>query len=171
MYRALHVLLPLVTAASAVAQVSPAAPPPSTPAAGITESSRVARLIAGPGDHPQALILRNGTFVALSPTLSQRLPASLHKGTSLQITGDEFVYDGSKTVQARAITVAGIAYTDDAPAPGMATAPPLPPPSRGAPPPPPPPPPPCGIAGPPAPRVPLPPAPPTAAPPPNPPGQ
>jgi hypothetical protein len=172
MNRALQSILPFVAVASAVAQAPAAAPPPPAAGIAITESSRVARFVAGPGDRPQGLVLRNGTFVALSPALSQRLPATLHKGTSLHVTGDEFVYDGSKTLQATSITVAGNAYAD-APLPMVAdpaaAAQPAPPPGPGAPPLPravgpgappppppggpamPPPPPPCAAATPPAP--------------------
>jgi hypothetical protein len=168
MNRALKTMLPFLVAAHAVAQ-SPAAPPPSLTAS-VTESSHVTRFVAGPGDRPQGLILRNGTFVALSPSLAQRLPVSLHKGTSLQVTGEALTYDGSRTVQARSITIAGVAYADDpagvgggtpmGPATTAPPPPPPPPPGRaGAPPPPPPP---CGVAAPPPPAdgtAPAPPAP------------
>jgi hypothetical protein len=170
MNRVMQSILPFVAVASAVAQVPAVAPPPPSAAVSVTESSRVARFIAGPGDRPQALLLRNGTFVALSPGLSQRLPVSLRKGTSLQVTGDEFAYDGNRTVQAVSITVAGVSYADDPPpAAGAAMPPPPPPPPGGvgaAPPPPPP----CGVPGPLAPRAVAPPPAPPVNPPQNPPG-
>jgi hypothetical protein len=151
MNRALQCLLPFVAAVSAVAQVPAATPPPASASNTITESSRIARFVAGPGDRPQGLLLRNGTFVALSPRLAQELPASLHKGTALQVTGEELSYAGSKTVQARTITIAGVAYPDEPPAmaggpagvqappPPGAPPPPAPMAGAGAPPPPPPP--------------------------------
>jgi hypothetical protein len=157
MNRAAFSILPFVVVASVVAQVPAAAPPaPSTDI--VTETSRIARFVAGPGDRPQGFLLRNGTFVILSPGLAQRLPASFTKDTPLQVTGDAFSYQDSKTVQARTIIVAGVSYADDSTAPGAAPvgiAPP-PPPAPGMPPPPPPggpgappPPPPCGVAAPP----------------------
>lgn len=89
-------------------------PPPSTPAR-VTETSRIARFLAGPGDQLQGLMLRNGTFVALSPGLVQRIPSGLSKSASVQVAGDAFSYGGSKTIRARTITIAGVSYADDAP--------------------------------------------------------
>ncbi|MEK6398194.1 MAG: hypothetical protein V4734_08920 [Terriglobus sp.] len=61
------------------------------------------------------MILRNGTFVSLSPGLAQRLPLEMSKSAQVQVAGDEFTYSRTKTIQARTITIAGVSYTDDAP--------------------------------------------------------
>ena len=156
----------VAVSAGAQAPANPSVPLPGASEATVT--SRVSRYVAGPGDRPQGLLLRNGTFVALSPALAQRMPESSSKSASVQVTGEEFTYSGSKTIQARTITLAGVSYTDDGPAgraPGIAS-------PAGDPPPPPPPPraprmarpgppPPCG-----APAPPPPPAPASAVPPP-----
>src|ERR1700733_3911534 len=153
MNRMLMSLLPLVAVACAGAQ----APAPLNT---VTETSRVARFVAGPGDRPQGALLRNGTFVTFSPGLAQRLPASLSKNASLQVVGEEFSYQGSKTIQARSVTIAGVSYNDEGPMPGnpnfgpsgpggepkavlppppLPRVPPPPPPGATTPPPPPPP--------------------------------
>ena len=170
-------LLPFVAAACAAAQ-------PPVPTASVTESGRVAGFVAGPGDRPQGVLLRNGTFVTFSPGLAQRLPASLSKRATLQVVGERFSYAGSQTIQARTVTIAGVSYNDDGPAagspnmagrPGISIGPdgpppPPPPPAPGAIPPPsptqagvPPPPPPARRSGPPAPMAPGAPPPPPAA--------
>jgi hypothetical protein len=137
-------LLPFVAAACAAAQ-------PPAPSASVTESGRVARFVAGPGDRPQGVLLRNGTLVTFSPGLAQRLPASLPKRAMLQVVGERYSYAGNQTVQARTVTIAGVSYNDDGPAagdpnlagrPGVGVGPdgPPPPPAPGAMPPMPPPP-------------------------------
>ena len=114
MNRILMSFLPLVTVACAGAQ-APA------PANTVTETSRVVRFVAGPGDRPQGALLRDGTFVTFSPGISQRLPASLARNSSLQVVGEEFTYKGSKTIQARSLTIAGTSYVDDGSLAGTST--------------------------------------------------
>ena len=120
-----------------VATVSVAAQPPSPPALvlgqanSVVETSRVARFLAGPGDRPQGLLLRNGTFVTLRPSLAQQLPPTIGRNASIRVAGDELSYNGNKTIEAHSITVAGVSYEDAAPAAkapeaGMGTAPPPP---------------------------------------------
>ena len=141
MNRILMSLLPLLAAACAAAQ-APAL------ANTVTETSKISRFVAGPGDRPQGALLRNGTFVTFSPGLARRLPASLSRNASLQVVGEQFSYEGSRTIQARSVTVAGVSYNDDGPLaggagiamPGPYGGPnpgPLPPPAPGVPPPPP----------------------------------
>ena len=167
MNRILMPFLPLLAVVCAGAQVP-------APANTVTATSKVARFIPGPGDRPQGALLRNGTFVTFSPGLSQRLPASLSRNASLQVAGEGFSYKGSRTIQARSVTIAGVSYNDDGPRPGNsslvgrsgpgdgpgdrpnAAPPPPPPPAPGVPPPPPsgrggPPPPPLGAVTPPPP--------------------
>jgi hypothetical protein len=155
--RSILPLLPVVATLSATAQAPPAAAQNS-----VVETSRIARFLAGPGDRPQGVLLRNGTLVTFTPGLAQQLPATIAKGTAVRVAGDELTYNGSKTVEARTITVAGTSYQDV-----PSSTPPVPPPTpaqpgpraAAAPPPPPPPPPsPCGPVAPP-----LPPPPPPAA--------
>lgn len=158
MNRMLMSFLPLVAVACAGAQVAPAA---NT----VTENSKVSRFVAGTGDRPQGALLRDGTFVAFSPELAQRLPASLPRNSSLQVVGESFSYESNRTIQARSVTIAGVSYNDAGPVAGTpdigpsgpsgpgggpGALPPLPPPpapgvppppsGRGGPPPPPPPP-------------------------------
>jgi len=149
MNRMLMSFLPLVAVVCAGAQ-APAL------ANTVTETSKVARFVAGPGDRPQGALLRNGTFVAFSPALSQRLPATLSKSAPMHVVGQGFSYEGSKTIQASSVTIAGVSYNDDGPlasgpnavppppAPGVPPqllsgpgGPPPPPPGRTTPPPPP----------------------------------
>lgn len=111
MNRMLMSFLPLLAVACAGAQ-APAL------ANTVTETSKVARFVAGPGDRPQGALLRNGTFVIFSPGLAQRLPATLSKSAPLQVIGDGFSYEGGKTIQARSVTIAGVSYNDDGPMPG-----------------------------------------------------
>ena len=146
MNRMLMSFLPLVAATWVAAQ-----PPVATPS--VTETSRVSRFVAGPGNRPQAVLLRNGTFVTFSPGLAQRLPSSLPKNASMRVSGQQFSYDGSRSIQARAVTIAGVSYNDagplaaspgivgaGGPSGGLSPSPAAPPPpSPGAPPPPPPP--------------------------------
>jgi hypothetical protein len=164
MNRMLMSFLPLVAVACAGAQVA-------APANTSTETSKVSRFVAGPGDRPQGALLRNGTFVTFSPGLSQHLPASLSRNASLRVVGERFSYAGSRTIQARSVTIAGVSYNDDEPVAGtpnigpvgpgggrntLQPPPPQPPPPPPPPPPapgipPPPPPPPIGRGGPPPP--------------------
>ena len=173
-----------------VAQTLPAPPtgaPPSAPARTasvsldpVTQHSRIAHTLEGPDGRPQGFLLRNGTFVSLTPGLSQQLPTSLQRGASLTVSGFPG-REGAKTIQARSVTVAGVSYSDAAgvallaggaprppapqrPAAPGAVAPPPPPPVvvPGAPAPPPPPP--GGPGAPPPPTPPTPGAPPQAAP-------
>ncbi len=133
--------LPLLAVAYAGAQ-TPA------PANITTETSRVARFVAGPGGRPQGALLRNGTFVAFSPEIAQRLPTSLSKSALIRAVGEEYSYGGSKTIQARSVAIAGVSYNDaglppggpnavapSGPGCGTRTVPPLPPPAPGMPPP------------------------------------
>ena len=103
MNRMLMSFLPLAAVACAGAQAP-------IPASTVTETSRVARFVPGPGDRLQGALLRSGTFVAFSPGLAQRLPASLSENASLQVVGEEFSYEGSKVIQARSVTIAGGSY-------------------------------------------------------------
>ncbi|WP_446742417.1 hypothetical protein [Silvibacterium acidisoli] len=121
--------IPLFLAAVSAGAQAPGNSPPPPSAAQVAETSHIARFVAGPGDRLQGLMLRNGTFVVLSPGLAQRIPSTLRKSASVQVAGDEFSYSGSKTIQARAITIAGVSYADDAPrvGPGPAGGPPAPP--------------------------------------------
>lgn len=148
--------------------IPPVAPQPES----IFESSRISRFVAGPGDRLQGLLLRNGTFVNLSPELSQQMPTSFPKHALVQVSGNLLTYEGSRTIDARNITIAGVAYsggmnpsavvgTVPPPPPGPAvvglSVPPPPCPVGGPPPPPPgigvgaPPPPPNGVGVPPPP--------------------
>ena len=130
-------LLSIVATLPAAAQ-SPAAAPPVA-ANQIVETSRIARFLAGPGDRPQGFLLKNGTFVTLSPGLAQQLPATMKKNETIQVAGDALSYNGNKTIEARSVTVAGVGYLEANPvagppaAQGMA-APAPPPPAPGAPP-------------------------------------
>lgn len=139
--------IPLFLAGVSAGAQAPGNPPPPPSAVQVTDTSHITRFIAGPGDQLQGLMLRNGTFVALSPGLAHRIPSGLNKSASVQVAGDEFSYAGSKTIQARTITIAGVSYADDLPPvgpgavdPGPAGGPPAPPPGprglRGGPPPP-----------------------------------
>src|ERR1700761_1497510 len=49
------------------------------PAATVTTSSRISRVIAGPDGRAQGLLLRNGAFVNLSPGLSQQIPVGIRR--------------------------------------------------------------------------------------------
>ena len=113
MKRLVMSFLPLLTVACAVAQTPVSAPT-------VTETGRVSRFLPGPGDRPQGVLLRNGTFVTFSPGLAQRLPASLPRKASVQVVGEEFTYDGSKGIQAQTVTIAGTSYNDPVPLPGTA---------------------------------------------------
>jgi len=146
-------IFPLAGTLVVSAQTSP--PPTAAPQANsIVESSRISRFVAGPGDRPQGLLLRNGTFVNLSPGLSQQLPTSLSKNASVKVSGDLLTYDGSKTIEAHNITIAGVAYTEGVGGPVVGAAAPAPPPAAGpaaSGPAGPPPPPPCAAGEPPPP--------------------
>jgi hypothetical protein len=158
-------IVPMIVTLVAAAQL----PLPGAQSQSTVETSRISRFLAGPGDRPQGFLLRNGTLVMLPPGLGQQLPATMNKNTTVRVSGDELLYDGNKTIQARSISVNGVDYNDvgpatvpPRPAPGPAAAPPGPPPPPapgrpgpgpgGAMPPPlPPPPGPCAVAVPPPP--------------------
>lgn len=117
---------------------TPGGPSPTsllTPAAiSVTESSRINRVIPGPDGRPQAFLLRNGTFVALTPGLTQQIPNTVRRSVSVRVTGQTFGKSGEKTIQAQHVTIAGVSYDD---APGSVPVPPPPQPSSEAPAPPP----------------------------------
>ena len=119
----------LVAIALSAAPAQTPVPPPAAPANIITENSRVNRFVAGPGNHLEGLLLRNGTFVVLPPDLSSRMPLSIAKDSTITVTGDEFTYQGSRTIHAQSILIAGVTYQD---APPPAPAGPQPPPRPGA---------------------------------------
>lgn len=129
MNRILLSLTPVVAVCTALGQTPAAPPEPSSNI--ITETGKIARVLAGPGDRPQGFLLRNGTFVVLPPGLSRRMPPTLSTNTSVRVAGDEFTYHGNRTIQARHILLAGISYDDVAPAvpapPSAVTATPPPP--------------------------------------------
>ncbi len=96
MNRILLSLVPFAVACTALGQ-RPGVRPAAT-ANIVTESGKVARFVAGPGDRPQGFLLRNGTFVILPPSLSQRMPSTIPADTSIGVAGEEFTYPGSRTM-------------------------------------------------------------------------
>jgi hypothetical protein len=153
MNRTILSLLSLLTVTGTLAARAQA-PPVNPPTNSTIVQSRISRFIAGPGDRPQGLLLRDGTFVNLSPGLSLQLPSSFPEKASVQVAGDALTYNGSRTIEAHNITIAGITYNEGPadptspctaavprpPAPGVRpNVPPAPAPDDAAPPPPPPP--------------------------------
>lgn len=145
-------------ALAAVAQ-TPAAPPPpdavapppqpTTPptmaiqsGAPATYSSRVTAVIYGPQGEVQALTLRDGVAVTLSPDLGARLQSAVTKGARIQVSGMERVIAGQTSLVAQSLTANGQTFVAMPTAPGQGSGM-----AGGSPPPPPPPP-----AGPPGPR-------------------
>jgi len=120
----------LVAVASSAPAQTPA-PPPAGPTNIITENSRVNRFVAGPGNRMEGLLLRNGTFVVLPPGLSSRMPIDIARDSTITVTGDEFTYQGSRTIHAQSILIAGVVYRD-VPPPAPAAPPPPPPPGAAA---------------------------------------
>ncbi len=188
-----------VLALAAVAQTPPPAPPPpptdvgappppsvtppATPTTPIqsgapaTHSSRVSAVVYGPQGEVQALTLRDGVAVTLSPDLGMRLQTNVTKGARVQVSGIERVIAGQTSLVAQSLTAdgqtfvaaplsagqgPGIARETPPPPPAGAQGPrgprgrrgpgalPPPPPDAAAPPPPPPP---DGAAPPPPPPV------------------
>lgn len=131
MNRKLRSIVPILSMAASVTALAQGTPPPaqSTP---VVETSRISRFMAGAGDRPLGLLLRNGTFVTFSPGLAQQLPPSIDRGSLVRVSGNELVYNGSKTVEARSISIAGVAYQDTpgVPPPPVPPSPVPPPPSR-----------------------------------------
>lgn len=193
-----------VLALAAVAQTPPPAPPPpptdvgappppsvtppATPiqsGAPATHSSRVSAVVYGPQGEVQALTLRDGVAVTLSPDLGMRLQTNVTKGARIQVSGIERVIAGQTSLVAQSLTANGQTFVaaplSAGQGPGIAGETPPPPAGAqgprgprgrrgpGAPPPPPPdgvappPPPPAGVG------VPSPPPPPDGAAPPPPP--
>lgn len=107
-------LIPVVAVCTALGQ-TPAARS-AAPSNIITETGKIARVLAGPGDRPQGFMLRNGTFVILPPGLSRQMPSTLSTNTPIRVAGDEFTYNGNRTIQAQRILIAGISYDDVPPA-------------------------------------------------------
>lgn len=122
-------LIPVAGVCTALAQTPV---PPAGPFNIVTRTGKIARVLAGPGDRPQGFLLRDGTFVILPPGLSQRMPSTLFTNTSIRVAGDEFTYDGSRTIHAQHILLAGISYDVPPPAPAPLPRPAV---SRPAPPP------------------------------------
>lgn len=137
-------ILPIVSIVATVAgaaQVAPPAPPPPIQGTSIVVTGRISRVLTGPEGRPQGFLLRNGTFVTLSPTLAQQLPTTIGRNSSVRLSGGEFSYHGDKTIAASSLTVAGVSYEDTAPVgpppgtpgPGLPSAvPPSPPPPSTA---------------------------------------
>lgn len=145
-------LLPLALACTALplhAQAPQPTPPAAardvqTPSTTAAETSRISHLVAGPDGRPQGFLLRNGTFVTLSPGLAQQMPTTVRRNTTVRVRGPEYASSGQKTIQAQTVTIAGVAYKDVAGSPmmpaaaGVAAPPRLSPGTPGAAPPPPP---------------------------------
>lgn len=126
MNRAFLFLVPIAAAFTALGQTPNV--PLATPIKIVTESSKVSRFVAGPGSRLQGFLLRNGTFVILSPGLSQQLLSTISSNASISVVGDEFSYDGNHTIQAQRVNVAGTSYDDVPPALPVPPRPPAPPP-------------------------------------------
>ena len=147
-------LSPLL-ALAAVAQTPPPAPPPppadaiapppppaaplTTPiqsGAPATHSSRVSAVVYGPQSEVQALTLRDGVAVTLSPDLGMRLQATVTKGARVQVSGMERVIAGQTSLVAQSLTANGQTFVaapfPPDPGPGIAGATPSPPPSPPA---------------------------------------
>jgi hypothetical protein len=91
-------ILPMAGTLIASAQAPPALPA-APQANSIIENSRISRYVAGSGDRPRGLLLRDGTFVNFPPGLSQQLPGSLPKNGSVRVSGNVLMYDGSRTIR------------------------------------------------------------------------
>jgi len=148
-------------ALAAVAQTPAAPPPPPPPGAGAppplpttpmpapiqpgspaSHSSSVNAVVYGPQGELQALTLRDGVAVTLSPELSVRLQSAVTKGARVQVSGMERVIAGQTSLVVQSLTANGQTFvaTPLAPeqGPGIAGGTPPPPPvGAGAPPPPP----------------------------------
>ncbi len=128
MNRILLSLVPVAAAYTALGQTPGAQP--ASPADIVSESGKVKWFVAGPCARPQGFLLRNGTFVILPPGLSQQMPATIPANAPISVAGSEFIYDGSRTIQARRVLLAGVTYEDVLP---TAPASPPPPPRPRAP--------------------------------------
>ena len=187
---------PILTLAAAGQAPPPAAdvtaPQSSLPTAQLQagtparHSSRVSAVVYGPQGEVEAITLRDGAAVALTPELGMRVQSSVTKGTPVQVSGMQRVISGQTSLIAQSLSANGQTFVATTPVPdpsvgragGMLPPPPAPlagPPDPrdprigrgpGAPPPPPPP---AGFAAPPPPDGSAPPPPPPGTPPPNPP--
>jgi hypothetical protein len=98
---------------------------PSSATANIaTENSQVVRLLSGPGNRVEGLLLQDGTFVMMPLGLSQKLPKDISEGTSVSAAGEVFTRHGSRTMHAQRLRVAGVSYENNPPVPPMPPAPP-----------------------------------------------
>lgn len=143
-------------ALGAAAQTAPTAPPPppadaiappSPPAAPLaipiqsgapaSHSSRVSAVVYGSQGEVQALTLRDGVAVTLSPELGMRLQATVTKGARVQVSGMERVIAGQTSLVAQSLTANGQTFVsaslppDRGPGVAGATPPPPPPPPAG----------------------------------------
>ena len=124
---------PLAPLPSQTGAVAPPPPPATSLQAGTpgTLSSRVNAIVYGPQGEIQALTLRDGVAVTLSPDLGMRLQSNVAKGTHVQVSGVERVIAGQRSLLAQSLTVNGQTFvstpTTPAPGPGMAGGPSPPP--------------------------------------------
>ncbi len=148
MNRMLLPLIPIAAVCTALGQTLAA--PPAASANVVTKTGKIARVLAGPGNRPQGFLLHDGTFVILPPGLSQQMPPTLSTNTSLRVAGEEFKHQGSRTIHAQRLLLAGISYDDvppTRPAPPLFPAAPRPVPASATPP--------CPLTAAPAPPAPL----------------
>jgi hypothetical protein len=122
-----------ILALTAAAQVPPPAPlpppadasappPPMSQMQGgspATHSSRVTAVIYGSQGEVQALTLRNGVAVTLTPDLGTRLQSGVTKGTRVQVSGLERVIAGQTSLVAQSLTANGETFIA-APTPAQA---------------------------------------------------
>ena len=106
-------LSPVLVLAAASRQTPP--PPDAADASGspATHSSRVNAVIYGPQGEVQALTLRNGVAVTLTPDIGTRLTSSVTKGTRVRVSGIERVIAGQTSLAAQSLTANGQTFVAD----------------------------------------------------------
>src|SRR5580698_9470713 len=104
------VALSSITAFSGVAQVPPP-PSPGAPLASsgqlVTRTSRVGTLVYGPQGELLAMVLRNGIAVTVPPDLGKRLKSAVSKGTRVQVSGIQQVFNGQPRMVAQSVLANG----------------------------------------------------------------
>lgn len=120
----------ILPSSGTVLRLAPGAPPaiPPAPLTTVSEANVVEQVLTNAEKEPDLLILKNGTLVRLPPSLREGASDLFKPGASIQIEGEGGTYDGTKSVHARRIVIAGRELVDRGPLGGPPPAPPAPPP-------------------------------------------